>query len=226
MRRPAPSELVWPDDPADADLPQAWAQGVAIQALSWTWRAFDRLQQELLVKVDLRQPLEQVERDLTRNHFVELQKVYQAETEGFSVLIPVHEWPEMETRSPAPAKPPAYDLGFVHPENRRWAWPIEAKVLKTPGTLADYLADVLEKYDSGVAAPLVGEGGMIAYLLSGVPAEFFSNLQERLPNSLVILPEFAHRAHRASTHQRKNAPELRLHHMAMACQLLPDHHQR
>ena len=49
---------------------------------------------------------------------------------------------------------------------------IEAKVVCTPGSLADYLRDVNDKFISGVAAPLVGEGAMIAYTLTteGIPS--------------------------------------------------------
>ena len=216
-RRPTFSELAWPDDPADADLPRNWARSVTVQVLDWTWRGFDELQRNHLNRVDLTQPLEQLERDLTRNHFMEIQAIYQTETEGFSALIPVHEWPEMETRSAAPAKPPAYDLAYVHYSNRRWAWPIEAKVLPTPANLHEYIADVKGKFESGIAAPLIGEGGMIAYLLSGSPDTCFSNVAERLSCEVVVVPEFAFRPHRATHHQRADAPDLQLHHMAMRC---------
>ncbi len=216
-RRPSFSELAWPDDPADADVPPDWARSVTVRVLEWTWRGFDELQSKHLSRIDLTQPLEQLERDLTRNHFVEIQTVFQAETEGFSAVIPVHEWPELETRSPPPAKPPAYDLGFVHRDNRRWAWPIEAKVLSTPASLHDYVADVRDKFESGVAAPLVGEGGMVGYLLSGGPDICFANLEKRLSCVLVVVPEFASRPHRTSNHQRASAPTLRLHHMVMPC---------
>lgn len=216
-RRPSFSELAWPDDRASANLPEEWAHSVTTQILDWTWRAFDRLQSNHLNRVDLQQPLEQLERDLTRNHFIEIQAVFQEETDGFSALIPVHEWPEMETRSAPPARPASYDLAFIHLAHRRWAWPIEAKVLPTPRNLYDYLADLTDKFEAGVAAPLIGVGGMIAYLLSGMPEAFFINLEERLPSALVVVPEFAARPHRASQHQRVNAPFICLHHMAMSC---------
>jgi len=76
IRRSAFSELAWPDDPADAELPIQWAHGVATQVLDWTWRAFDSLRAKHLARVDLTQPLEQLERDLTRNHFVEIQVLF------------------------------------------------------------------------------------------------------------------------------------------------------
>ena len=102
IRRPTFSELAWPDDPNDADLPLKWASSVTTQVLDWIWRAFDQLHGKHLCHIDLNQPIDQLERNLTRNHFVEIQVLFLAETDGFSMLIPVHEWPEMETRSPAP----------------------------------------------------------------------------------------------------------------------------
>ena len=145
-RHPTFSELAWPDDPADAELPIQWARGVATQVLDWTWRAFDSLLASRLVRIDLTQPLEQLERDLTRNHFVEIQVLFALETDGYAALVPHHEFPEMESRSSASAKPPAYDLAFVSTSNQRRAWPLEAKVVPSPDRLGEYLNDVNGKF--------------------------------------------------------------------------------
>jgi hypothetical protein len=122
----------------------------------------------------------------------------------------------MATRSPAPAKPPAYDIAFVWEDNRRVAWPIEAKIVATAGTRAEYVKDTA-KFIDGRAAPFVGEGAQIAYLLSGLATEFFSNLSKSLGLKLQAVPEFANRAHHSSDHVRKAAPDLHLHHLAMLC---------
>ena len=138
------------------------------------------------------------------------------ETGGECAFTPHHEYPELETRSPAPAKPPAYDIAFVWNANPRIAWPIEAKVVPTPGTLADYLGDV-KKFTDGIAAPLSGVGAQIAYLLTGTTDDFFNNLSTRLSITLQTLAEFSSRAHRVSSHTRNGIPDLELHHMAMFC---------
>ena len=65
-RRPTPSELMWPEDPADFEFPIEWAASVTTQVLDWTWRAFDSLRANHLLRIDLTQALEQVERDLAR----------------------------------------------------------------------------------------------------------------------------------------------------------------
>ena len=73
------------------------------------------------------------------------------------------------------------------------------------------------KFKNGTAAPFVGEGAQIAYILEGTEADLFSNLQAKLSVSLHIAPEFATRAHRVCLFTRDSAPELRLHHLAMCC---------
>ena len=216
-RRRTFSELAFAGDTQDPDLPVEWARGVAFQILKWMWQAFDQLRVGHLQRVDLTQPLDQLERDLTRNHFLDLQAVFQRETDGFPSVFPSHEWPEMETRSSSKAKPPAYDFAFVHFEHRRWAWPIEAKVLSAPGTLHEYLKDVRQKFEEGIAAPLVGEGAMIGYLITGTADEVFANLRARLSTTLDAVAEFADRPHQSSNHQRASNPALRLHHMIMVC---------
>ncbi|HVC98466.1 MAG TPA: hypothetical protein VND64_32665 [Pirellulales bacterium] len=218
-RRATFSELRWPDDPFDHDLPIRWASGVATRVLDWTWRAFDLLRAKHLARVDLTQGLEQLERDLTRSHFIEILALFASETSGFPTFfpVPVPEWPELESRTSPSAKPPANDFAFVSYSNRRWTWPIEAKVVPTPGRLGDYLEDVNRKFVGGVAAPLVGEGAMIAYLLTNETDKVFENLARRLEQVLEPVSEFRERPHRTSHHSRATAPDLRLHHMMMEC---------
>lgn len=209
--------VAFPQDTAHRDLPIEWARGAASQILGWMWLSFDRLRADHLTRVDLCQPLDQLERSLTQNHYLDLQEVWHKDTAGFSSLRPVHECAEFESLSLPGAKPPTYDFGFVHGEHRRWVWPVEAKVLRTSTTLHKYMSDVREKFEAGIAAPLTGEGGMIAYLLSGDPEAVFANLQGLLSTPLEEFQEFASRPHRVSRHLRTMAPALRLHHMVMAC---------
>ena len=216
-RRPTFSELAWPDGPGDADLPVRWARSVTLQVLDWTWRAFDRLRSKHLSRIDVTQPLEQLERDLVRQHFMEIQMLFVAESDGYSTIVPQHEWPEMESRSSAAAKPPAYDLAFVSVANQRWAWPIEAKVIPSPGTWGEYLKDVHGKFVAGIAGPLTGEGGMLGYLLFSDGSAVLRPLEERLGQRMESLTALRGRLHRMSRHSRKNAPELCLHHMLMIC---------
>lgn len=210
------SEMVWPDDPEDSQLPVEWAESVAVQVLDWVWRGFDAVREKYLSSVALTSQLpEQFERNLTELHFSEIQLLWARETGGYSSVQPCHESPELATRSSAPAKPPAYDLGFVHFENRRWKWPVEAKVLSTAGAVGEYLKDVRDKFIGGVAGPFVGEGGMIGYLLKGSPSEVFDKLANELGQPLLPVADFKTRQHRSSQHERANASALRLHHLVM-----------
>ena len=215
-RRPTFSEMRWPMDEESAAQAERWAEDVSAQVIDWTWRGFDQLREQHLNQVDFSQPLEQVERDLTSKHFICITQLWAMETGGFSSISPHHEYPENETRPPAPGRPPAYDLAFVWVENQRVAWPIQAKVVQTPKAIAAYVGDV-EKFLGGTAAPLTGRGGLIAYLLAGEPAEFFDELQAHVHAKLEIVPAFQARAHRLSHHQRNQAPPLCLHHMSMMC---------
>ncbi|HWK49385.1 MAG TPA: hypothetical protein VNR40_05830 [Steroidobacter sp.] len=198
---------------------QAWARGITAQVLDLTWRAFDRFQAEDLQKVDLQQNLEQLERDLTSSHFAHISQLWKQEDDGFSSVFPHHEFPEQESRPGGSGRPPAYDLAFVYTENRRIAWPIEAKVVHSTGELARYLSDV-NKFINGKASPLTGDGGVIAYLLSGKETDLFAKLQDRLRQDLLLPIDgspLSSRPHRISHHERNTAPLLQLHHMAMHC---------
>jgi hypothetical protein len=137
-RRPTPSQLIWPDDPGDSDLAVAWAASISVQILGWTWRAFDSLRSNHLSRIDMTLPMDQIERDLTRNHFTHINTLWAQDTEGYSSFTPHHEYPEMESLTSSAAKPPAYDLAFVATNNPRWAWPMEAKVVTSSGALTTF----------------------------------------------------------------------------------------
>lgn len=195
---------------------EQWAGDATAQVIDWTWRGFDALKANMLSQVDFSQPLEQVERDLTSKHFVEINRLWAQDTGGECSIFPHHEYPENQSRPGGCGKPPASDISFVWYENQRVTWPIEAKVVPTTGTLSEYVKDTA-KFTGGVAAPFVGEGAQIAYLLTGTTDEFFSNLNAGISITLQEVPEFSDRPHRVSFHARAPAPSLRLHHMAMFC---------
>jgi hypothetical protein len=215
-RCPTLDALLWPSDEAAQAMASEWVSSMTMRALDYTWRGYDSLCKKLH-QIDFSQKIEQLERSLTGNHFAEIQRIWARETGGEATFFPHHENPEMETRSSASAKPPAYDLAFVCDANRRYIWPIEAKVIITPGALAPYLGDVV-KFTKGTAAPLVGSGGLIAYLRSGTTEDFFSQLQTALHQTLSEYSSLSHRSHKTSVHERTIAPRIVLHHMAMLLQ--------
>jgi hypothetical protein len=215
MSRRTFNSLAYPKDLDDPSLPVEWAAGVSREILEIAWESFDRLKENVLKGIDLTQKIEQLERAITANHYFEIFVVHNERSDGFSSFIPVHEHDEFETLSSAGAKPPSNDFGFVHMVQRRWAWPIEAKVVPTVGTLHEYMIDV-EKFKNGIAAPLVGEGAIIGYLLKGAAKDFFENLSAKV-SPLEVVDGFPDDRHRSSMHDRSTAPQIRLHHLAMAC---------
>jgi len=221
-RRAAFREQAWPDDEVFAALALDWSHSASTQILDWTWRAFDVLRAGPMAQVDFTKPLDQLERDLTDLHFKEIQRLWAGETGGTASFYPAHEIPEFESRQPAPAQPPAYDLGFVLYANPRIIWPIEAKVVWKPSALSAYLADVHDKFIAGIAAPFVGQAAMIGYLLAGEAVEMFARLETELSQRLNHLSAFAARKHRTSFHTRgkspfgRELPDLLLHHLVMA----------
>ena len=71
-RRLTLSEMVWPDDPEDSQMPVEWAESVSVQVLDWVWRGFDAVREKYLSSADLTsQTPEQLERNLTEFHFLE-----------------------------------------------------------------------------------------------------------------------------------------------------------
>lgn len=109
---------------------------------------------------------------------------------------------ERETMAAPPAQPPAYDLAFVLRANERIMWPLEAKVLETPATLAEYERDVREQYLTCRYAPFTPSGAMLGYLLSGVASDALDGIARKLNVTLDEVREFPQRPHRLSVHQR------------------------
>jgi hypothetical protein len=215
-RRPTVSELALPLDEAILRAANEWAKDGFLMMLEWVWEAWDRVQSADLSRVNFQQPLEEVERDLTSNHAIWINRIYARETGGYCAVTPQHEYPERESRPPPPGRSPAYDLAFVWRENSRIAWAIEAKVLKTDRNLAPYERDVT-KFLSGKAAPFVCQGGIIAYLISGNAEDFHDGVRKKLRTKFDSIERFPTRPHRSSKHRRKKHPELELHHMVMEC---------
>jgi hypothetical protein len=214
-RRGTLFESRWPSEHDDVRCACDWANSIVKQVLGWLWHSFDQVFEAHLAEIDLTQRPEELERSLVVLHQDELQVIWGRETRGFSSFIPTHERPELESRSAPPARSPSYDLGFVCLANRRWCLPFEAKVLTGDGAIAEYLKDVRDKFESGVAAPFVSTGGMIGYLLVGSPDKFFQRLANELSQVLDSPEDFLSRAHRTSQHLRKSHPKLKLHHLVM-----------
>jgi hypothetical protein len=189
-------------------------RGHAIDILfGYVWSGFDRLLEE--EQFDLSQAEENLERGIT-------QLVAQRIRDGMESKSPFyleHHPFEDETRVAPPAAPPAPDLAFVLRANPRATLPLEAKVLATDGRVAEYVAEITDNFLKCRYAPFSSQGGMLAYLLSGLPSRALENIATKLGCEVFPHQAFPERHHACSRHQRtaeacKHAPrDFTCHHL-------------
>jgi hypothetical protein len=199
-------------DPAFLSLVAVWTRDQADILLGFVWSAYDSMRADT-PSIDCR--------DLERSITQLLEPRIDAAMTGDEPFYIQHGSFERETMASPPAQPPAYDLAFVLRAEERVMWPMEAKVLETPGRLADYERDVREEFLKCRYAPFSGAGAMLAYLLSGTAMEAFKGIAARFGCTLDPVSAFATRPHRASDHQRTVPPgksypvSFRCHHLIL-----------
>ena len=81
-------------------------------------------------------------------------------------------------------------------------WPLEAKLLRSDGTIAAYVRDVQNEFLTGRYAPYTHSGAMLGYLLRGSPEKAFDNIEQAMACQLQRHPTFDIRHHRISDHFR------------------------
>lgn len=185
-----------------------WASDHSVRLLGWVWRGIDALQQEVLSNVDWSQAEDDLEREMTE--LLEV-RIRDRMPPGCPVYVQ-HEKKERESRSDPPAQPKEYDIAFVARANERVVWPLEVKVLRTDGRVADYVAKISSEFLTGSYAPFSSEAGMIGYLLAGEPCTAFANIASALATNLAQHPAFPQRPHQISNHHRSNGA-FRCHHI-------------
>ena len=157
-------DLVWPSASEEfAQLSEAFREGLVVRMLAATWAGYDQLKEQLLNRIDVSQADEELERAVTQLLEPKIRDQLTGE-EPFQLL---HGAYEFETRQSAPAQPPEYDLAFVLSSNGRIMWPLEAKVLRTDGTVSRYVRAVNDELLTGRYAPFVKSAAMLGYLFSG-----------------------------------------------------------
>ncbi len=202
----------WPSassapDPSFVALACDWIQDPAQWLLGFVWSAYDAMVSAPPI-VDTR--------DLERSITQLLEPRIDSAMTGFEPFYIQHGSHERETMAAPPAQPPTYDLAFVLRADERIMWPLEAKVLETPGTLADYERDVREEYLTCRYAPFSGSGAMLAYLLSGTASDALTRIAKKLGCTLQTVSEFPSRPHRVSNHKRK-VPEGKTYPIDFGC---------
>ncbi len=194
-RRKSPLEANMPVPDDFVLLAKRWRNDAIEILLDFIWRGLDQLRaQHLTFDANQVNP----EREITQLLAPEIREVMS----GAEPYYLEHGPFESETRKPPPAQPRQYDLGFVLRVNRRAIWPIEAKVLKTDGSVGEYVGDVRTMFLTATYAPFSSEAAMLGYLLSGSPETTLARIAEALACVLEPHPRFPDRDHRLSHHMR------------------------
>ena len=164
--RPAPAV-----DAAFIAAAVSWTEDAELALLGYVWAGYDRMAAA---------PPAIDTRDLERSITQHLDIAIRDSMSGDEPFYIQHEPFERETMLAPPAQPPAYDLAFVFRADPRVMWPLEAKVLPTPSTLADYLSDIRNEYLNCRYAPFSPSGAMLGYLLEGTAQDTLANIARQL----------------------------------------------
>jgi hypothetical protein len=191
-------EVAWPQTDDFCNIARRWQADASALLVGFVWKAYDVQRQAVLTAVNVQRADDDVERSIT----MYLAPAIRAAMDGHEPFYLEHSPFEEETRQPAPAQPPAYDLAFVQLANPRVMWPLEAKVLRTDRSVAAYVDDVREQFLSCRYAPFSSEAAMLGYLLAGTPSNAFAAIARSLECTLVPYAAAGGRDHRASTHTR------------------------
>jgi hypothetical protein len=178
-------------------LVQVWKSDALDRLFGYVWQGFDTLRADS--EFDLSDADENLERGITQLVCQPIRDVMEADSPFYLEHHPF----EDETREPAPAAPPAPDLAFILRGNPRASLPLEAKVLRTDGAVAEYVREVTENFLQCRYAPFSSQGGMLGYLLAGVPSSALRAIARQLGCVLTPHTKFVDRDHACSRHQRK-----------------------
>jgi len=215
IRRRTLLERRWPETSDFVAIARTWKNDATTILLSYVWKAYDLLLNEVLSQIDPKLIDDQLERSITQL----LEPRIRKSMSGFEPFEVQHEVYEFETRQLPQAQPPQYDIAFVLYENPRIMWPIEAKVLRSDRSVAPYINDLKNEFLSCRYAPFSSEGAMLAYLFSGAPNTTFQHIEAKASCKLQHHPVFPERNHKYSDHIRlipankKYPSQFRCHHL-------------
>lgn len=191
-------ELRWPISQEFVSVAKRWKEDASAILLGFIWKGYDSLSNAILLKIDCTQAEDQIERSVTQ-YLTPKIRDNMTGYEPFDVEQGVNEF---ETREPSPAQPPVYDIAFVLRQNERVMWPLEAKVLKSDGSVGEYVKEITRNFLTCRYAPFSSEGAMLGYLLSGKPSNAFANIAKKTPCTLRKSSAFSKRNHMISDHVR------------------------
>jgi hypothetical protein len=205
-RLPTIYDELFPESiPEFANIADAWSDHVVEEMLALVWEGFDRMKAlPRFSELDFRGEYAQIERSLTDLHMDEITILWGKKYSKFESFIPKHEPWEFHSLSTRSARPPSCDLGFVLVSNRRMRWSVEAKVVKSPSDINEYLED-LQKYLDGRTSPLSREAALGAYLIAGNAMDMLRAIELALTINVSQHAKFPHRPHGLTFHQRSTA---------------------
>ena len=206
------SERRWPDTPEFNLVLRRLKEGGSTRLLELIWKGYDAFCAECLSQVDCSEDDGDWERDITQ--LLEL-KIREGMT-GLEPFVIQHGPYEHESWLGPPAQPPQYDIAFKLRSNPRVMWPLEAKVLRTDGSVAEYIKEIRGNYLTCRYAPFSSEAAMLAYLLKGDSQVAFSNIGIKGNWKLNTHPQFPDRDHRMSDHKR-TIPEGKMYKVHFRC---------
>lgn len=196
-------ESAYPNPPEEfVKLAMQWRPDAIVFLIELIWNGCDRLIHGLLAQCDLNEADHDLERGITQELEIEINLL----RPDYAPFIAQHERYEHATRRRRGSRGRRgrqYDIAFVWVDDRRLTWPIEAKVLRRPGGLADYLDSLRNRFLNCQYAPYSSQGAMLGFLFSGEPAAMFDALHEALRIVLRPHPSFLGRDHRTSEHIRQ-----------------------
>ena len=223
-RLPTIFDDLFPDSaPEFRAIADAWPEHVIVQMLTLVWDGFDQMKRlPNFRQLDFSGDYAQLERSLTDLHMDEITVLYAQDGSKFESFVPKHEAWEFENLRNPRARPSSCDLGFVLLSNRRIRWSVEAKVLRSPTAVADYVGD-LQKYLDGKISPFSVEAALGAYLIAGRPDDLFTTVATCLGREMTPHKQFVGRPHRVSEHERDTAllrdgmpPSFLCHHLVFS----------
>ncbi|MCP4696938.1 MAG: hypothetical protein GY862_08830 [Gammaproteobacteria bacterium] len=195
-----PLELAWPATSEFTSVAEEYQSDAVKRMMETVWNAYDLLVSEFLSQIDINQADEQLELSITQVLEPCIRRCLSCDAPYFVQHGPY----EYETREPAPAQPPQYDIAFILTRNRRIMWPLEAKVMRTPRNVSPYIKEIQENYITSRYAPFSSSAAMVGYLLSGQASIAAGNIAAKLGSSLDSYPHLASTAgsHYISRHHR------------------------
>jgi len=216
------SERRWPDTPEFISVLRRLKEGGSIRILELVWKAYDAFCAEGLSQVECCEDDGDLERDITQLLEPKIREVMTG-LEPFDVQ---HGPYERESWLGPPAQPPQYDIAFKLRCNRRVMWPLGAKVLRTDGSVAEYIKEIRSNFLTCRYAPFSSEAAMLGYLLGGDSQVTFGNIGIKGNWKLNMHLQFPDGDHRTSDHKRK-IPEgkvypadFRCHHLLFKLKVL------